>query len=110
MLLIMFVFSSRRRHTRCSRDWSSDVCSSDLERRDVRAALDELELGVADFQDGPGVGPDEGKLVQEAHADVAADEDGALIGTEHLGDERGGRGLAARAWDADDRSGTGVQE
>src|SRR5256884_575425 len=23
-------FSSRRRHTRCSRDWSSDVCSSDL--------------------------------------------------------------------------------
>src|SRR5207245_7527961 len=23
-------FSSRRRHTRCYRDWSSDVCSSDL--------------------------------------------------------------------------------
>src|SRR2546422_1819057 len=28
--LIFFFFSSRRRHTRCSRDWSSDVCSSDL--------------------------------------------------------------------------------
>src|SRR3989449_3111393 len=27
-----FFFSSRRRHTRCSRDWSSDVCSSDLDR------------------------------------------------------------------------------
>src|SRR5687768_2241863 len=27
-----FFFSSRRRHTRCSRDWSSDVCSSDLEQ------------------------------------------------------------------------------
>src|SRR5690554_8024495 len=27
----MFFFSSRRRHTRCGRDWSSDVCSSDLE-------------------------------------------------------------------------------
>src|SRR5256884_4464623 len=26
----IFFFSSRRRHTRCSRDWSSDVCSSDL--------------------------------------------------------------------------------
>src|SRR5207245_7473130 len=26
-----FFFSSRRRHTRCYRDWSSDVCSSDLE-------------------------------------------------------------------------------
>src|SRR5207245_4888918 len=29
----LFFFSSRRRHTRCYRDWSSDVCSSDLERR-----------------------------------------------------------------------------
>src|SRR2546422_5352418 len=29
----MFFFSSRRRHTRCSRDWSSDVCSSDLARK-----------------------------------------------------------------------------
>src|SRR5207245_8047975 len=27
---ISFFFSSRRRHTRCYRDWSSDVCSSDL--------------------------------------------------------------------------------
>src|SRR2546429_6490580 len=30
MGLWSFFFSSRRRHTRCSRDWSSDVCSSDL--------------------------------------------------------------------------------
>src|SRR5207249_8420934 len=28
---IFFFFSSRRRHTRSKRDWSSDVCSSDLE-------------------------------------------------------------------------------
>src|SRR6266542_5003380 len=27
----IFFFSSRRRHTRCYRDWSSDVCSSDLD-------------------------------------------------------------------------------
>src|SRR5690606_39838352 len=27
---LSFFFSSRRRHTRFSRDWSSDVCSSDL--------------------------------------------------------------------------------
>src|SRR5207245_4774791 len=27
---VLFFFSSRRRHTRCYRDWSSDVCSSDL--------------------------------------------------------------------------------
>src|SRR2546422_6837049 len=31
-MCIFFFFSSRRRHTRCSRDWSSDVCSSDLIR------------------------------------------------------------------------------
>src|SRR2546430_4467407 len=29
-MLIMFFFSSRRRHTRFDCDWSSDVCSSDL--------------------------------------------------------------------------------
>src|SRR5207245_6647827 len=28
---VFFFFSSRRRHTRCYRDWSSDMCSSDLE-------------------------------------------------------------------------------
>src|SRR5262245_65022152 len=27
---VRFFFSSRRRHTRCLSDWSSDVCSSDL--------------------------------------------------------------------------------
>src|SRR5690606_41038711 len=32
-LLVFFFFSSRRRHTRFSRDWSSDVCSSDLTLR-----------------------------------------------------------------------------
>src|SRR5690554_7619193 len=30
IFFIFFFFSSRRRHTRCGRDWSSDVCSSDL--------------------------------------------------------------------------------
>src|SRR5690606_3678848 len=34
-----FFFSSRRRHTRFSRDWSSDVCSSDLTDRSRAAAL-----------------------------------------------------------------------
>src|SRR5258707_8112401 len=31
MLSFLFFFSSRRRHTRYWRDWSSDVCSSDLD-------------------------------------------------------------------------------
>src|SRR2546429_1773968 len=29
-MMFIFFISSRRRHTRCRRDWSSDVCSSDL--------------------------------------------------------------------------------
>src|SRR6266487_6301359 len=33
----VFFFSSRRRHTRWTGDWSSDVCSSDLGRAWVRA-------------------------------------------------------------------------
>src|SRR3712207_8147380 len=40
---VFFFFSSRRRHTRYWRDWSSDVCSSDL-----RVGLDrspEREVG-----------------------------------------------------------------
>src|SRR3712207_7188432 len=34
--MIFFFFSSRRRHTRYWRDWSSDVCSSDLIRPKTR--------------------------------------------------------------------------
>src|SRR5690349_21900486 len=30
IFIVLFFFSSRRRHTRSLRDWSSDVCSSDL--------------------------------------------------------------------------------
>src|SRR5687768_18271598 len=37
-LFLFFFFSSRRRHTRCSRDWSSDVCSSDLDLAGVAAS------------------------------------------------------------------------
>src|SRR5205807_4173648 len=38
-ILFLFFFSSRRRHTRLQGDWSSDVCSSDL---DVGRHPDEL--------------------------------------------------------------------
>src|SRR5574337_1000524 len=34
-ILHFFFFSSRRRHTRLSGDWSSDVCSSDLTRDQI---------------------------------------------------------------------------
>src|SRR2546421_4987776 len=35
LIFFCFFFSSRRRHTRSDRDWSSDVCSSDLLDRSV---------------------------------------------------------------------------
>src|SRR5690606_10748416 len=35
-------FSSRRRHTRFSRDWSSDVCSSDLTQEYIHIFFDEI--------------------------------------------------------------------
>src|SRR5262249_57362039 len=37
--LSLFFFSSRRRHTRLVSDWSSDVCSSDLQPRNRLARL-----------------------------------------------------------------------
>src|SRR6266403_3862226 len=37
--ILLFFFSSRRRHTRSLRDWSSDVCSSDLEHAKGRPLL-----------------------------------------------------------------------
>src|SRR2546421_6407515 len=41
-----FFFSSRRRHTRSDRDWSSDVCSSDLHGADVHTVLEQVALQV----------------------------------------------------------------
>src|SRR6266508_5118029 len=38
IIIFFFFFSSRRRHTRWPRDWSSDVCSSDLMTDLERAA------------------------------------------------------------------------
>src|SRR2546429_294517 len=54
---LFFFFSSRRRHTRCSRDWSSDVCSSDLynlsnEGYQVSAAYDGV-TGLATLKKTP---------------------------------------------------------
>src|SRR5699024_11919116 len=48
---VFFFFSSRRRHTRSKRDWSSDVCSSDLSVHDA-GRIDALGLReVLDFRE-----------------------------------------------------------
>src|SRR5256886_17379337 len=46
-VLCFFFFSSRRRHTRFDCDWSSDVCSSDLNMRTLDAVRPETRRRVA---------------------------------------------------------------
>src|SRR5690606_2683445 len=54
-----FFFSSRRRHTRFSRDWSSDVCSSDLMQTQeitnlvsARAKTDDMGMNIRTTREG----------------------------------------------------------
>src|SRR5256885_10933284 len=52
LIFCLFFFSSRRRHTRLQGDWSSDVCSSDLNDEDLRAkALANVEQNGIVFLD-----------------------------------------------------------
>src|SRR6266516_7149498 len=44
--LDVFFFSSRRRHTRSYGDWSSDVCSSDLDDQGTSASSDTVTTGL----------------------------------------------------------------
>src|SRR5699024_6989729 len=48
-LTVVFFFSSRRRHTRSKRDWSSDVCSSDLTRSLAAGLAGARSAGIADL-------------------------------------------------------------
>src|SRR4030066_2554362 len=43
-ICFLFFFSSRRRHTRFKCDWSSDVCSSDLEKAQIGQT--EVRVGI----------------------------------------------------------------
>src|SRR5687768_17982608 len=47
-----FFFSSRRRHTRCSRDWSSHVCSSDLLVITLEAVAIDISLRRGEVERG----------------------------------------------------------
>src|SRR5207253_3915506 len=65
----------RRRHTRWPRDWSSDVCSSDLETRDQKiTALTRL----SDIALTPAIATDIADMTQPEWDQVAAGLDSAL--------------------------------
>src|SRR5690606_4915550 len=53
-----FFFSSRRRHTRFSRDWSSDVCSSDLRQGRVHTGTGISTRSPSTTPVGLALGPD----------------------------------------------------
>src|SRR3989440_9158836 len=75
-LVFFFFFSSRRRHTRSDRDWSSDVCSSDL--LSERGVERRHELGAVPAERVAGAGVDErleDALVAEAQVDPVAQVD-----------------------------------
>src|SRR3712207_7040459 len=82
----IFFFSSRRRHTRYWRDWSSDVCSSDLDA--VADMVDGERLGQRDHRAlrravrGPVAEPDEPRHRRDVHDRPAAalDHPGDQIG------------------------------
>src|SRR6266496_5291193 len=91
MILFFFFFSSRRRHTRSLRDWSSDVCSSDLGG------------GVGGGQERSGVRQEAVAGLGQLHAAGAADEqrfaEAVLqpldaLGEGLLGEEQPGGGAA----------------
>src|SRR5690625_7935408 len=55
-MLVMFFFSSRRRHTRWPRDWSSDVCSSDLLQINERVLAERRQHVVIEGNRGRNIG------------------------------------------------------
>src|SRR5699024_5934535 len=63
--IYLFFFSSRRRHTRSKRDWSSDVCSSDLVVVGAVVGVPAGALGapVAAYVFGGGLGVGTGGVV-----------------------------------------------
>src|SRR6266436_1959503 len=88
--LLWFFFSSRRRHTRCSRDWSSDVCSSDLAEFDDQGARgDEAgDLRTAEFgQQAEDLPVNRLFAEPRARIEVTADDGGLDAGVERGGIE-----------------------
>src|SRR3712207_2050795 len=88
MLMMFFFFSSRRRHTRYWRDWSSDVCSSDLKLPQVhpvnpqrafllgfsQGAVMAYALGLTDPDRFAGIAALSGYIAPQTQHDAAKDK------------------------------------
>src|SRR5215471_18440020 len=96
---ILFFFSSRRRHTRSLRDWSSDVCSSDLRVQDIAGRTVD-RAAQPDCRRRPGTAQIEIAVLQPrllADLDVLVDlERQRRRFTEHVQTRRGDLDLTAR--------------
>src|SRR3989337_2583523 len=90
--MFFFFFSSRRRHTRCYRDWSSDVCSSDLPapRRRSRPATTCRCQGTGSRGSSP-EGPHERSLQSQECRSARRAEAGPRVEDRWGGLERDGR-------------------
>src|SRR5207249_7644077 len=75
-------FSSRRRHTRSKRDWSSDVCSSDLKRLPLVVTFRGSDL-LGEVGRG-GRYTLVGKLLQRMSRAVARRADAVIVVSEHM--------------------------
>src|SRR5690606_39748760 len=92
-----FFFSSRRRHTRFSRDWSSDVCSSDLEGRRAVAVTAVEHPAVLDAARWLGTAQGAEVIELAVDAEGVLDLDGLEIGRASCR-ERVWRAVGAGCW------------
>src|SRR5439155_11795494 len=92
-----FFFSSRRRHTRWPRDWSSDVCSSDLRPHEALAGQDHRYLAQA----GGGVAQEPRAALQEGSQRRAAGNRAQYHGSARSEERRVGKECRSR-WSTDD--------
>src|SRR5207302_6853166 len=107
--MLCFFFSSRRRHTRFSRDWSSDVCSTDLNappRPHILGYREPILYPTQHGQSGQAVYRDDSEgtagRTSSARRTPAASRSRAQIGRascrERGGGAAGGRGATRSEW------------